>query len=86
MFIAAGLIVAFQVRGRLNHFMASLIMASMGVVFAWISFYGNDAGFSGAGSILSELTQIPFDRAMFGLGALFCLCGSAYAFVRFVRG
>ena len=85
MFIAAGLVILFRVRGRLNDLFAFAIIASMGVIFGWIALCGDEGGFSGGGALASRITGVPFDRAMFGLGAMLCLAGATYAFVRFVR-
>lgn len=85
MFIALCPMVLIPMSPAVNHFFASMIIASMGVVFGWISVFGEASGFSGGGAVVAELTGFPLQRIIFGFGALFCFAGAAVAFVCFVR-
>ena len=83
MFIACGLVAWLGLPRGTSGLFASVIIASMGVVFGWIALFGDAGGFSGGTSVVAELSGFPLQRIAFGLGALFCFAGAAVAFVSF---
>jgi hypothetical protein len=85
MFIACGLVAWVGLPRRTTGLFASVIIASMGVVFGWIGLVGDAGGFSGGASAVAELSGFPLQRIAFGLGALFCFAGAAVAFASFAK-
>lgn len=84
-FILAGIMITFGKKTKLNHFLASLLAAIMGIIFAWISLYGDAANFSGNGMLVPYISKLPQDRIIFCLGSLLCFLVSAYAFRLFLK-
>ncbi len=85
MFILAGVMILIGGKARWNDLFASIVIALMGIVFGWISLFGDSSGFSGGVAILSDITGISFQRILFGLGSLSCFSVSIYAFIQFYK-
>jgi hypothetical protein len=79
MFLTAALMVFVGTAGWPNELGATVILGGMALMFGWVSFYGDEAGFSGSGVLISQATGLPVGRIMFGLGASMCLAGAIYA-------
>ena len=84
-FILAGVMIIFGKKTKFNNFLASLLTAIMGIIGGWISLYGDTSNFSGNGMLISQITNLPLERIMFGLGSLICFLVSAYAFRLFLK-
>jgi len=82
MLLLLGLMIVLGDSGRINDLLAGLVISGMATIFGWISLFGDSANFSGDGALIADFTSFPLQRAIFGLGAIFCLLGAGYAFYR----
>jgi hypothetical protein len=85
MFLTAALMVFLATAGWPNDLGATVILGGMAVTFGWVSLFGDEAGFSGSGVLISQATGLPMGRIMFGLGALMCLAAAFYALTLCIR-
>lgn len=84
-FSTAGAMAALNTPGKWNDLMASIVTGALGVIFGWVSLFGDPSHARGNGLILEHLTGIPLTKIVFGLGSLVILSVSGYAFISFWR-
>ncbi len=65
---------------RFNQLLASILIALMGTIGAWVALFGDSSQMSGGMNILSDETNLTFGRAIFGLGTLICYATAIHAF------
>ncbi|MCR9132888.1 MAG: hypothetical protein NXI08_09950 [bacterium] len=65
---------------RFNQLLASILIALMGTIGAWVAFFGDSSQMSGGMNILTDENNITLGRVIFGLGALICYATAIHAF------
>ena len=77
-FITASLMIIFKSNNHWNDLGAFVICLVMGIISGWISIFADDTGMSGS-MWINEVTGLPINRIVFGLGAVICFLIAAYA-------
>ena len=75
----AGLMSLMENHTKYLNLMASILIAMMGSVGAYVALYGESGNMSGGIGILSNSANITLGRVMFGFGAIICFAISVHA-------
>ena len=78
-FIIASLMIMFKNNNHWNDLGAFVICLVMGIIAGWVSIFADDTGMGGSGMWLNEVTGLPINRIVFGMGSIICFLISIYA-------
>ena len=65
---------------KYNQLLASILIALMGTVGAWVALFGDGGQMSGGIGLLTDAGNLTLSRVVFGLGALVCYATAVHAF------